>query len=96
MQALIPINIIIGDRSFRIKIKPEDEGAVRNTLKIINDKIIEYKTQFAGKDMQDYISMVLVWFATEQNAVATAGIEKDGLLDKLNNLEKMLDAQLMG
>ena len=56
MQALIPINIIIGDRSFRIKIKPEDEGAVRNTLKIINDKIIEYKTQFAGKDMQDYIS----------------------------------------
>ena len=26
MQALIPINIVIGDRSYRIRIKPEDEG----------------------------------------------------------------------
>jgi cell division protein ZapA len=53
MQALIPINIVIADRSYRIRIKPEDEGTVRATLKTINDKIIEFKTQFAGKDMQD-------------------------------------------
>ena len=65
MQALIPINIIIGDRSYRIRIKPEDEGAVRSTLKTINDKIIEFKTQFAGKDMQDYVSMVILWYATQ-------------------------------
>ena len=49
MQDLIPINIVIGDRSYRIRIKPEDEGTVRATLKTINDKIIEFKTQFAGK-----------------------------------------------
>ena len=65
MQALIPINIVIGDRSFRIRIKPEDEGTVRATLKTINDKIIEFKTQFAGKDMQDYVSMVILWYATQ-------------------------------
>ena len=65
MQALIPINIVIGDRQFRIKIQPEDEGTVRSTLKTINDKIIEFKTQFAGKDMQDYIAMVLIWYATQ-------------------------------
>ena len=96
MAELIPVSIVIGDRSYRIRILPRDEEVVRKTLKTINDKIIEFKTQFAGKDMQDYISMVLVWFATEQSAVASAGIEKDGLMDKLNNLEKMLDAQLQG
>ena len=96
MAELIPVSIVIGDRSYRIRILPKDEEVVRKTVKTINDKIIEFKTQFAGKDMQDYISMVLVWFATEQSAVASAGIEKDGLMDKLNNLEKMLDAQLAG
>ncbi len=96
MAELIPVSIVIGDRSYRIRILPKDEEVVRKTVKTINDKIIEFKTQFAGKDMQDYISMVLVWFATEQSAVASAGIEKDGLMDKLNNLEKMLDTQLAG
>jgi stringent starvation protein B len=96
MEELIPVSIVIGDRSYRIRILPKDEEVVRKTVKTINDKIIEFKTQFAGKDMQDYISMVLVWFATEQGAGATTEIEKEGLMGKLNNLEKMLDTQLAG
>jgi cell division protein ZapA len=94
MAELIPVSIVIGDRSYRIRILPRDEEVVRKTVKTINDKIIEFKTQFAGKDMQDYVSMVLVWFATEQSAGTSSDIEKDGLMAKLNNLEKMLDAQL--
>ena len=64
-EQLIPINILIGDRTYRIKSLPADEEIIRKTLKIINDKIIEFKTQFAGKDMQDYIAMVLIWYATQ-------------------------------
>lgn len=94
MAELIPISIVIGDRNYRIRILPKDEEVVRRIVKTINDKIIEFKTQFAGKDMQDYISMVLIWFATEQSAAASNDIEKEGLLAKLNTLEKMLDAQL--
>jgi cell division protein ZapA len=94
MAELIPVSIVIGDRSYRIRILPKDEEVVRKTVKTINDKIIEFKTQFAGKDMQDYVSMVLVWFATEQSSGTSSDIEKDGLMAKLNNLEKMLDAQL--
>jgi hypothetical protein len=94
MAELIPVSIVIGDRSYRIRILPKDEEVVRKTVKTINDKIIEFKTQFAGKDMQDYVSMVLVWFATEQSGGASNDIEKDGLIAKLNTIEKMLDAQL--
>ena len=85
MDELIPANIVIGDRTFRIKILPADEEVVRKTLKIINDKILEFRTQFAGKDMQDYISMVLIWFATQpQN-------EKEGAStnDYVETLEKL-------
>jgi len=96
MNELIPVSIVIGDRSYRIRILPKDEEIVRKTVKTINDKIIEFKTEFAGKDMQDYISMVLIWFATEEDLNASSGLEKEGLLNKLNSIEKMLDSQLAG
>ena len=96
MTELIPVSIVIGDRSYRIRILPADEEVVRKTVKTINDKIIEFKTDFAGKDMQDYISMVLIWFATEEDLNASSGLEKEALLNRLNSIEKMLDSQLAG
>lgn len=94
MNELIAISALIGDRSYRIKINPSDEEVVRKTLKTINDKIVEFKTQFAGKDMQDYIAMVLIWYATEQHAGTTAIVEKANLADQLNTIERLLDNQL--
>ena len=94
MQDLIPINIIIGDRSYRIRIKPEDEGTVRSTIKTINDKIIEFKTQFAGKDMQDYVSMVILWYATQINS--QPGNEAFTALSvSLSKMEEQLDKVLV-
>jgi len=89
MDELIPANIVIGDRTFRIKILPQDEEVVRRTLKIINDKILEFRTQFAGKDMQDYISMVLIWFATQPQNEKTDPIKKD-YLETLEKLSQQL------
>ena len=94
MSELIAISALIADRSYRIKINPEDEEVVRKTLKTINDKIIEFKTMFAGKDMQDYIAMVLIWYATEQTKEGIADIEKEDLLERLLSIETLLDNQL--
>lgn len=94
MSDLIPISALVGDRTFRVKIETADEEVVRKTLKTINDKVLEFKTLFAGKDMQDYISMVLLWFATEQHTGRTAGVELDNVTDQLNTIEKMLDGHL--
>ena len=93
MQELIPINVLIGDRTYRIKIEPQDEEVVRKTLKLINDKVIEYKTQFAGRDMQDYIAMVLIWYATEASADTNPALEKE-MTDALIKLEEQLDKAL--
>jgi cell division protein ZapA len=96
MSDLIAISALIGDRTYRIKINPEDEEVVRKTLKTINDKIVEFKTLFAGKDMQDYIAMVLIWYATEQHSSASALIEKVNLDEQLSMIEKMIDGHLDG
>lgn len=94
MSELIAISALIGDRTYRIKINPSDEEVVRKTLKTINDKIIEFKTIFAGKDMQDYIAMVMIWYATEQTKTGMEDIENENLAEKLNSIEKLLDSQL--
>ena len=91
---LIPLNILIGDRTYRIKSLAKDEQHIRQTLKVINDKIVEYKTQFAGKDMQDYIAMVLIWLATEQPATALSNEDFKKLSEKLKTLHQMVDAAL--
>jgi cell division protein ZapA len=88
---LIPLNIVIGDRNYRIKILPSDEETVRKVLKTINEKIVEFRTQFAGKDMQDYISMVLIWYATQLKENNSGDILSNDLLESLLRMEKQLD-----
>ncbi len=65
MTELIPISITLADRNYRIRIEAADEEKVRATVKMLNQKILDFKIAFAGKDMQDYITMVLLWFVTE-------------------------------
>lgn len=94
MPELITANIVIADRSYRLKIESEEEEVVRKTVKLINEKILEFKTNFAGKDMQDYVSMALLWFATEQNKSGTEMITLSETAQKLTALEQHLDKLL--
>ena len=90
MAELIPVNILIGDRTYRIKTNPQEEELIRHTIKTINDKIIEFKTQFAGKDMQDYIAMVLIWYATQTTQEQDPAFVKE-MTAALLKIEQQLD-----
>jgi len=95
MNDLIPINVTIADRTYRVRLSPDEEGVVRSSVKLINDKIAEFKLIYAGKDVQDYISMVLLWFATEQtkpgnNTVAAT----EDTAKQLNHINATLDKLL--
>ncbi|HQR92044.1 MAG: cell division protein ZapA [Bacteroidetes bacterium 24-39-8] len=95
MEELIPVNIVIADRTYRLKIEVSDEEMVRKTAGLINDKITEFKTNFAGKDMQDYVSMALLWFATEQSQSENLLVKWNDLALQLGGLEKQLDKALL-
>jgi Cell division protein ZapA len=105
MSELIPISALIGDRTYRIKVEPQHEEQVRQTLQSINNKILEFKQQFAGKDMQDYIAMTLLWFATQPKALSNANPDTPAVPVEENNntqelqeglalLEELLDKAL--
>ena len=92
MNELIPINLLLADRTYRVRVEPKDEEVVRKTIKLINDKIIEFKTQFAGKDMQDYIGMVVLWYATQQSGSNLPAVNE--ITDRLEKMELLLDKGL--
>jgi cell division protein ZapA (FtsZ GTPase activity inhibitor) len=91
MSELIPVNIVIGDRTYRIKTTAADEEVIRKTVKLINDKIVEFKTQFAGKDMQDYIAMVIIWYATQNVNNSGSNIINKEIADALLKMERQID-----
>ena len=93
-EELIPVNILIADRTYRIKTSPSDEEVVRKTVKLINDKIIEFKTSFAGKDMQDYIAMVIIWYATQNLVNNNSSVLINQLAESLSKIESQLDKAL--
>jgi len=90
MDNLIPVNVLIADRNYRLRIKPDDEEKLRKTVKLINEKIIEYKTNFAGKDMQDYIAMVLIWLATEDSQPVALSFNPDEVKAKIMQMQKLI------
>ena len=94
MQDLVAINILIGDRTYRIKIEPKDEETVRNAVKVIQEKVTEFRSQFSGKDMQDYIAMVLIWFATDRTDPSSNPPLPADLQSKLDTMEATLDSVL--
>jgi cell division protein ZapA (FtsZ GTPase activity inhibitor) len=94
MSELIPINIVIADRTYRIKTTVGDEEIIRKTVKMINDKIFEFKEQFAGKDMQDYIAMVIIWYATQNVGGDGNSMLNKEMVDALMKMEKQLDEKL--
>jgi cell division protein ZapA (FtsZ GTPase activity inhibitor) len=62
---LIPITVWLSGRSYRIRIKAEEEEAVRKAVKIADEKITELRSHYAGKDDQDFIAMCLLSYAAD-------------------------------
>lgn len=92
MQNLIPINLVVGDRSYRIKIDAKDEETVRKSAKKLNDQLSQYKAQYAGKDMQDYLAMVLLAVVNEDTLKMP--VEAPQTQEALERLENLLDRAL--
>lgn len=96
MSNTIAINLILGDRTYRIKIENTDEEKVREKAKKLNEQLIQFKKQYAGKDMQDYLAMVLLSYVldqktaekTEGNAEISPVFDRiEAILDKSLSLE---------
>jgi hypothetical protein len=94
MQNLLAVNLLVGDRTYRIRLKPEDEEVVRKTAKKLNEQIAQFKAQYAGKDMQDYMAMVLLSYVTETRNPPSLAVDDREITLSLVRLENQLDRAL--
>jgi cell division protein ZapA len=93
MSTTIAINLILGDRTYRIKVENTDEEKSREKARRLNEQLIEFKKQYAGKDMQDYLAMVLLSYVLEQKNLETDNKNEEiGLV--FERIEALLDKSL--
>jgi|SRR5690606_17346229 cell division protein ZapA (FtsZ GTPase activity inhibitor) len=87
----IPINVWIAGRSYRIRIRPEEEASVRAAVKIANDKIMELRSHYAGKDDQDFVAMCLLMYATQTTGTTLANpLYQKEIQEMIQKIDKVL------
>jgi len=87
----LTVTVTIAERPYRLKIKSEEEEAVRKAVKVINEKIKAYAEAYAYKDKQDLLAMVALQFATHALNYEEGSKENDSqVVEKLNELDKIL------
>ncbi|HTN47600.1 MAG TPA: cell division protein ZapA [Flavipsychrobacter sp.] len=91
-EFLIPINLWLAGRSYRIRIKPEEEEAVRKSVKAADEKINEFRRGYAGKDDQDFIAMCLLMYAVDNTTESFKNpVLQQELLQLVEKIDKALE-----
>jgi cell division protein ZapA len=82
-MAEVSLKILIAGRTYPLTVKQEDEQAVLNAAKMINEKVKEFETNYSVRDKQDLLAMsALNLLATQQNTT-----QQPSEQDELNQLD---------
>ena len=78
-----------------MKIERKSEEYIRNAVKHIEDRLQFYEEIYAIKDKQDLLAMCLIEYASKFESVNNKNVvEDDGLSQKLNEIEAILDSNI--
>lgn len=66
MENTIPITLWLAGRSYRIRVKPEEEQAIRQAMKVAEQRLAKLRNDIVGRDEQDFLAMCLMMYATDQ------------------------------
>lgn len=87
----LTITVNIADRPYRLKIKRDEEEVIRKAVKEIEQRIGDYSENFAFKDMQDLLAMVLLHFSSTSLRLENELNDRESkVFSGLENLNKIL------
>jgi len=91
----LSISVNIADRTYKLKIKKEEEENIRKATNLINLKLKDYADNFAFKDKQDLLAMVSLQFTTSSLFYEKQKSFHDGqIVEKLSEIDKVLSEHL--
>lgn len=88
------MHIMIGGRSYPLKVKEEDEDAIKEIAEKMNEKINDFQITYVNKDKQDCLAMTLLTYAVENHKLKNSESNTDKLGDRIDQLHNMLDNAL--
>jgi cell division protein ZapA len=88
---LLSITVWLAGRSYRLRIKPDEESAVRKAVKVADEKVNEMRAHYAGKDDQDFMAMSLLMYAADS---AIDALNNPLLQDELKQITNKIDKVL--
>lgn len=88
-EKLIPVNLWLSGRSYRILAKSSEAERIRHAVKLADEKIAELKQTYAGKDDQDFLAMCLLMYASESD-----GKDSISIADNLKRINDEIDKAL--
>lgn len=87
-EELVPLTIWLSGRSYRILIRPSQQDLVVKAIRSAEEKVMEMRQHYAGKDDQDFIAMALLTYAVN---TATEFTFNPVLQEELNDINRRLD-----
>ncbi len=88
------IKIVLGGRSFPLKIEEHKENAVQQVVKDLNSKINKFQLDYAKANKEDILSMVLLTYAMDLDEVTTGKSELSIFQDALTEVDEILEAAI--
>jgi len=90
MDDKLSIRLSIADRYYPLKVERDEEERLRKAAKLINDKILQYKQKYTSKEVQDFMAMVSLQFATKY-LECEEKLDESPVIDKINNINSDLE-----
>lgn len=86
----ITIRVNIAERYYPITIARSEEESFRLIAKQINDLLLQFQQRYPNKDLQDYMAMSLLQYATRAKKMETPS-ELIELTQKMEQLNKTVE-----
>ena len=90
------LTVTIAGRPYPLKIKANDEAAIRKIVKEVNDKVNRFQLTYPNKEKQDCLAMVLLSYAVDlhKTSVTPAAAPVPELSERLSRISTILDETL--
>ncbi len=86
--------MVIGNRSYPMKVPIEEEQKIRNIGKDLNKKISEIKNQMNIEDLQDVLAMISFKLSVEIEDNKNLKSESENAYEKIDNIINEIDKRL--
>ena len=90
----LSIKLVIGNRSYPMKVPIEEEQKIRNIGKELNKKISEIKNQMNIEDLQDVLAMIAFKLSVEIEDNKNLKSESENAYEKIDNIINEIDKRL--